>query len=174
WGAAVAWVLAALAPDRVTRVAGLSVGHPSGYFATLRQRQMSWYMLLFLHERAEDLLRREDWGFLRTALAGGDVDRRIADLSRPGALTAALNVYRANIDPASFVSAQGPVLPPVTAPAMGVWSERDFACSEEAMLATGQFVAGPWRYERIDGAGHWIPLEAPDRLNTLLLGFLEP
>lgn len=173
WGAAVAWVMAALAPDRVSRVAGLAVGHPSGYMGTLRQRQMSWYMLLFLLEQAEDLLRRDDWGWLRAALAGDDVDRCIADLSRPGALTAALNVYRANIDPASFVSAQGPVLPPVIAPAMGIWSQRDFACSEEAMVATEQFVGGPWRYERIDGVGHWIPLEAPDRLNALLLDFLE-
>jgi pimeloyl-ACP methyl ester carboxylesterase len=173
WGAAVAWVLAALAPDRVTRVAGLSVGHPSGYFATLQQRRMSWYMLLFLMEQAEHLLRRDEWAFLRDALAGNDVDRCIADLSRPGALTASLSVYRANIRPEAFVTAQGPVLPPITAPAMGVWSERDFACSEEAMVATEGFVAGPWRYERIDGTGHWIPVEAPDRLNALLLDFLE-
>lgn len=173
WGAAVAWVMAALAPDRVRRVAGLSVGHPSGYFGSLTQRRMSWYMLLFLLEQAEDLLRREDWAFLRASLAGNDVDRCIADLSRPGALTAALNVYRANIDPAAFVSAQGPVLPPVTAPAMGIWSNRDFACSEEAMVASQQFVAGPWRYERIEGVGHWIPVEAADRLNALLLDFLD-
>ncbi|MGH2687381.1 MAG: alpha/beta fold hydrolase [Actinomycetota bacterium] len=174
WGAVVAWVLAALAPDRVTRVAGLSVGHPSGYFATLQQRRMSWYMLLFRHEQAEYLLRREDWRWLRASLAGNDVDRCIADLSRPGALTASLSVYRANIRPEAFVTAQGPVLPPITAPAMGIWSERDFACSEEAMVATEQFVTGPWRYERIDDVGHWIPVGAPGRLNDLLLDFLEP
>ena len=40
------------------------------------------------------------------------------------------------------------------------------------MTASAQQVAGPWRYERIDGAGHWMQLEAPDELNRLLLDFL--
>jgi pimeloyl-ACP methyl ester carboxylesterase len=35
-------------------------------------------------------------------------------------------------------------------------------------------VTGGWRYERIDGAAHWIPLEAPDELTALLLDFLPP
>ncbi len=29
-----------------------------------------------------------------------------------------------------------------------------------------------WRYERIDGAGHWMQLDAPERVNALLLDFL--
>jgi len=33
-------------------------------------------------------------------------------------------------------------------------------------------VAGPWRYERLDGPGHWMQLEAPDQVNALLLDFL--
>jgi len=32
--------------------------------------------------------------------------------------------------------------------------------------------AGKWRYERIEGAGHWIPRDAPEELNRLLLDFL--
>jgi pimeloyl-ACP methyl ester carboxylesterase len=172
WGAAVAWVLAALAPGQVTRVAALSVGHPSGYFRTWRQREMSWYMLLFLLDQAEELLSRDDWRFARSFL-GADAERYIADLSRPGALTAALNVYRANVDLGAFAGGRGPALPPIASPAMGVWSDRDIACGEEAMEASEEFVAGPWRYERIEGAGHWIPLEAPDRLNAVLLDFLQ-
>jgi pimeloyl-ACP methyl ester carboxylesterase len=30
----------------------------------------------------------------------------------------------------------------------------------------------PWRYEQIDDASHWIPLDAPDRLNRLLIEWL--
>jgi pimeloyl-ACP methyl ester carboxylesterase len=33
-------------------------------------------------------------------------------------------------------------------------------------------VAGPWRYERLEGAGHWIPIDAPLELSRLLLDFL--
>jgi pimeloyl-ACP methyl ester carboxylesterase len=40
------------------------------------------------------------------------------------------------------------------------------------MKMSGQFVRVPWRYEQIDNASHWIPLDAPDRLNQLLLEWL--
>ena len=63
-------------------------------------------------------------------------------------------------------------LPPVTVPTMGVWSSGDFALVEEGMTGSARYVTGPWRYERIDGAGHWLQLDAPDRVNALLLDFL--
>ena len=40
------------------------------------------------------------------------------------------------------------------------------------MVASGELVSGRWRYERIEGASHWMQLDAPDRVNDLLLGFL--
>jgi pimeloyl-ACP methyl ester carboxylesterase len=30
-------------------------------------------------------------------------------------------------------------------------------------------MAASWRYERIEGAGHWLPLEQPDRIAELAL-----
>jgi len=38
--------------------------------------------------------------------------------------------------------------------------------------ALAENVAGPWRYERLDGPGHWLQLDAPDQVNSLLLDFL--
>ena len=40
------------------------------------------------------------------------------------------------------------------------------------MTGSGAFVDGDWRYERIEGAGHWMQLDAPERVNALLLDFL--
>jgi len=40
------------------------------------------------------------------------------------------------------------------------------------MKMSDRFVRGPWRYEQIDGASHWIPLEASDQLNQLLIEWL--
>ena len=40
------------------------------------------------------------------------------------------------------------------------------------MKCSGEFVAGEWRYERIEGASHWMQLDQPDRINDLLLEFL--
>ena len=95
----------------------------------------------------------------------------VARLAEPGALTASLNLYRAILPPESLV-APPLELPPVPAPAMGVWSSGDLALTEEAMTGSAAYVAGPWRYERLDGVGHWMQLEAPEAVNALLLDFL--
>lgn len=33
--------------------------------------------------------------------------------------------------------------------------------------------AGCWRYVRLEGVGHWIPRDAAQQLNELLLAFLR-
>ncbi len=40
------------------------------------------------------------------------------------------------------------------------------------MTRSAAAVAGPWRYERLDGPGHWTRLQAPDAVNRLLVDFL--
>jgi pimeloyl-ACP methyl ester carboxylesterase len=40
------------------------------------------------------------------------------------------------------------------------------------MLRSADHVTGPWRYERIEGPSHWMQLDAPERVNELLLDFL--
>jgi pimeloyl-ACP methyl ester carboxylesterase len=176
WGAGVAWVLAAFAPERVDRMVVLSVGHPNMYREpSLEQRQKSWYSLLFqFHGVAEELVRRDDWKLFRTMLDGtGDVDHYLADLARPGALTAALNWYRANAAPAHELERTRP-FPAVGAPTMGIWSSGDNFLTEESVLGSRAHVTGPWRYERIEGASHWLQLDSPERVNELLLEFLAP
>src|SRR5512142_786423 len=71
WGAALGWALAALAAERVDRLAALSVGHPSGYLTdSIRQRELSWYMLFFQFVGvAEEALARDDWALLRACCA---------------------------------------------------------------------------------------------------------
>lgn len=174
WGAGLGWALAAFAPDRVERFAALSVGHPAGYFTDIRQREMSWYMLFFLFPGvAENALRRDGWAMLRGWLGDVvDIDRYVADLDRPGALTAALNYYRANISPERFGPPAASPLPPVSCPVLGVWGEGDMGCGEAQMLASREHVTGGWRYHRVPGAGHWIPLDAPQELSDLLVEFL--
>jgi pimeloyl-ACP methyl ester carboxylesterase len=63
-------------------------------------------------------------------------------------------------------------LPPVTAPALGVWGSHDTYITESRLQRSGDFVNGPSRYERIQNAGHWLPLDSPERINELLLEHL--
>ena len=44
---------------------------------------------------------------------------------------------------------------------MGIWSSGDLALTEEQMTGSAKHVTGPWRYERLDGLGHWPQLEPP-------------
>ena len=86
-------------------------------------------------------------------------------------MTAGLGWYRANAHPRTLIS-DPPELPRVSADTLGVWSSGDFALSEKQMKDSEQYVDGAWRYERIDGVGHWMQAEAPDQVNRLLLDFL--
>jgi pimeloyl-ACP methyl ester carboxylesterase len=174
WGAAIAWVLAAWAPDRVERLAALSVGHPAAMrSAGYEQRQKSWYMLLFQFAGvAEEWLSGEDWTHFRKWSRHPDLEQVIADLERDGSLTPGLNYYRANMPPESYIR-PAPKLPPIQAATMGVWSSGDMALTEAQMVNSEAAVAGPWRYERLDGPGHWMQLEAPDEVNRLLIDFLS-
>jgi pimeloyl-ACP methyl ester carboxylesterase len=175
WGAAVAWGLGSLVPDRVERLVALSVGHPSAFAAAgWEQRQRSWYMLLFQFVGvAEQWLSANEWANLRAWAQHPDTEGVIKELEANGSLTPGLNWYRANIPPESLV-APALELPAVQAPTMGIWSSGDFALTEAQMTGSSAHVAGPWRYERIEDVGHWMQLEAPDQVNRLLLDFLSP
>lgn len=176
WSAAVAWLLAALAPNRVERLVAISVGAPGAAAKpTLEELQKGWYRLLFLFEGvAEELLQRDDWSLFRLFLSGAkDTDAYIRTLSEPGALTPGLNWYRANLPVQALLGRTGgPQVPMIEADTLGIWSTGDLYLTEEAMTRSEQRVQGTWRYERFEGS-HWVPVDQPDRLNRLLLDFLS-
>ena len=176
WSAGVAWLLAALVPERVDRLVAISVGAPgTGAKPSLEELQKGWYRLLFLFEgTAEELIQRDDWYLFRLFLAGAkDTDKYVKTLSEPGALTPALNWYRANLPVQAILGRTGgPRLPAVKADTLGIWSTGDLYLTEEAMTRSAQAIEGQWRYERFEGS-HWVPLDQPDRLNRLLLEFLS-
>jgi pimeloyl-ACP methyl ester carboxylesterase len=182
WGASVAWTLAAVSPGQVARLAAFSVGHPRAFFsAGDRQRQLSWYVLLFTSPGIEEQLPHQEWRWYRQwAFAGAQPDQnpqlaaQLTDLARPGALDAGLNYYRANFPAAAFLLDGGPAdaVPNVTCPVLGVWSDRDMALTEEQMTGSAEYVDAEFRYVRIPGVGHWIPTDAADTVNALLQDFL--
>lgn len=173
WGSALSWVFASLVPHRVDHLVTMSVGHPTAFgSAGLPQLMRSWYMLLFQFKGvAERWLSADDWANFRAWSRHPDADGVVADLEASGSLTPGLNWYRANLPAEAWISPRI-VLPPIAAPTMGLWSTRDFALTEAQMTGSAGFVTGPWRYERLEGPGHWVPLDAPEELNRLLLDFL--
>lgn len=175
WGAAVGWALAAFCPERVERHIACSVGHLSAlWHAGIAQRRLAWYMLMFMREGlAEDILRRDDWQWFRDLFAHhSEMETWLADLSRPGALTAALNWYRANVDLDSWTP-EGWVLPHVQCPTLGIWSTGDAYLTEVQMVSSGAYVDAEWSYHRLEGGSHWFMLDRPDDVARLFVEYLQ-
>lgn len=181
WGAMVAWTAAARHPERIRTLTAVSVPHPTAFAAALGgedsdQAQRSSYIEVFRQEGvAERALLGEDGsgdGLRAMFVASGlspeaeEIDVFVAAMKEPGALTAALNWYRA-----MSADAIGDV-GPITVPTLYVWSTEDIALGRQAAEATAQWVSGPYRFEVLDGVSHWIPEAAPDDLSRLLLEHL--
>jgi pimeloyl-ACP methyl ester carboxylesterase len=175
WGAAVAWAVGGTHQERLRTLNIVSVPHPKAFADALansqEQRDSSSYIQLFREEgKAEEVLGGDDFATLRmmlgTAGTPDDVEEYMRVLGEPGALTAALNWYRA-MQP-GLVGEIGPI----TMPTMFVWSTDDIALGREGAEATAQYVEGPYRFEVLEGVSHWIPEQAADDLNRLLLDHL--
>ena len=78
----------------------------------------------------------------------------------------------ASVVPAESLLGDPLDVPPIPVPVLGVWSSGDRHLTERQMQDSAQYVSVPWRYERLDGVGHWMTLEAPERVSALLIDFL--
>jgi pimeloyl-ACP methyl ester carboxylesterase len=174
WGGAVAWQVAGRHPERLRTLTSVSTPHPAAFRRSIEggeQRERSGYMLFFRTPDAEPFFLDNDAAVLRSLYSASALPEDAAAeylrvLTEPGALTGALNWYRA----ADIGLVEG--LGPITTPTLYVWSTNDPALGRDAAEATAGHVDGPYRFEVLDGVSHWIPEEAPDALNALLLEHL--
>jgi pimeloyl-ACP methyl ester carboxylesterase len=172
WGGAVAWSLASSYPERLSTMTSLATPHPRAFLTSMvtsSQLLHSWYMAFFQLPRLPELgfrgpgLDRLRQTLLRSGLDEAATDGYLAALSQPGAATAALNWYRAL--PFTPPSSLGPS--PV--PTLYIYGDQDFALGRRAADLTGRSVSGPYRYEVLRGAGHWLPEHHASRVVDLFL-----
>lgn len=170
WGAVIGWQLVMAHPQRIERYVALSVGHPSAYGSGgLVQKLKGYYVLLFqLRGFAEWLLRLGNWKVF--GLFTGfpqELPHWRTTLSRPGRLTAGINYYRANLQlilPRTY--------PRVSVPVTGIFSDGDRFLTERQMLASAAYCDTGFRYLRVNGANHWLQLDAPEQVTPLILAAL--
>jgi pimeloyl-ACP methyl ester carboxylesterase len=180
WGGMLGWVLASRHPGRVRTLSVVSTPHPLALHEALRgadPTQAAYGASMEAYrapEMPERLLLGPDGagGGLATLLAEtglDDEDARmyVAALSEPGALTAALNWYRA-MDGSALNG-----LNPVCVPTLYVWSTGDVAFGWAAAQNTAECVQGPYTFEVLDNVSHWIPEMAPVELSQLLIRHLK-
>jgi pimeloyl-ACP methyl ester carboxylesterase len=183
WGGIVAWAVAMLHPERVGRLAILNVPHPerlSRGLRTPRQLLKSSYAFFFqIPWLPERVLRAGDFAIVRSVFRNDpvrpgtfgedDIGRYVEALSRPGALTAAINYYRA-------LARRAPALAwtlrrRIEVPVLVIWGQRDLFLVPELARPNPGLVPDA-RVERLPDASHWVQQDRPEKVNALLLGFL--
>ncbi|RJY08179.1 alpha/beta fold hydrolase [Aurantiacibacter aquimixticola] len=195
WGGALAWGVAAFgqASGVVERAVIANAPHPAVFqrllFEDMSQREASQYMRAF-RDPANDALVREhglapllmkavDW----TGKVENDPAEQkllIEQWADPDRAFAMLNWYRASgiavppmQEPVGLPPSYAePAFPKIAIPTLVVWGMGD-----EALLPANVDRLGDWvedlTVERVEGAGHFIPWEAPDKVNAALDGFLK-
>jgi pimeloyl-ACP methyl ester carboxylesterase len=189
WGAAVAYVAAAAAPERFQSLTVMAVPH-AGRFAREglripKQLRLSWYMGFFNIPWLSDwAVSRKGYAFIRRLWGDwspgwqpepGVLDNVIRTLSQPGVRSAALGYYRAALSiKALLVSAkEAHYLVPV--PTLALSGERDGCIATdvfERLTVADDFPQGV-RFHRVAGAGHFLHQERPEVVTSLILDWLS-
>jgi pimeloyl-ACP methyl ester carboxylesterase len=190
WGAIIAWAVAQKYPEYVWKLATMQVPPIAVWRKnlTLRQALKSWYMLFFQlpflpewYISAGDF-KSVDGMFKHPSVRPGSfTDTDIAlykkALREPGALSAGINYYRANV----FKLFRGERKPEgeglsderIRVPTLFIYGERDFAVVPETVRGVGDYVDAPYREVRIATSSHWVQNEAPLEVNAALNSFLD-
>lgn len=184
WGAAQAWGFAARQVRPLERLVIMNVPHPTCFQRELRrfgQLRRSWYILLFqipwLPERL--LLARNAKGiadaFTDMAVDESRFPDEVTDVfraaaQRPDALRSMINYYRALMRSARRTL--GEEVPHIDTPTLMLWGLEDTALGRETTEGTDEFVTDlTLRY--LPGVSHWVQQEAPEKVNAMLLAWLD-
>lgn len=184
WGAAIAWQFAMLYPAMLERLVILNVPHPMRMLHALRTpRQLlrSWYIFFFqLPWLPEAAIRAGNYLLLRQVLRADpvrrdaftpvDIERYVAAAAQPGALTGAINYYRAlfrQSPPAALAQIRR-----IDASVLVIWGEKDRYLGSELAQPSPRW-APRARVERLPNASHWVHLDQPELVNQLLLEFFS-
>jgi pimeloyl-ACP methyl ester carboxylesterase len=188
WGAGVAWAVARKYPERVSKLAVMQVPPAAAWRANITFRQLlrSWYMFFFqVPALPEWLIRRKNLSgldrtfrervFRTNTFSDSDVESYKQAMRQPGALTAAINYYRANVG--SIFRGSRDDSPKkqdgIEVPTLFIFGEQDFAIIPETVRNVQNYVNGPYREVRIPDSGHWVQNEAVAEVNSALIDFLQ-
>lgn len=187
WGGVAAWFTAMTKPDVLDGLVICNAPHPARFAAALRsplQALRSSYMVAFQvprlpelalgggHARAIRLLLRA--AAVRTgAFTDEDLARYAQAFTEPGSVRGALAYYRwmgrRMVTSPRAAGARAPR--PVAAPTLIVWGTQDPVLGAD-LADPGPELVPDRRVVRIDGAGHFVQSDAPEKVNAALLDFL--
>lgn len=174
WGGVVAWHLAMHHPDRLRRLIILNAPHPVAFRRELRrpstQMIRSSYGLLFqLPRLPEALFSAWDFALLKRTLRNGpartddELDEYLSALTAPGALTAALNYYRAARRPR-----RGPRT--IRVPTLLLWGDQDPFLETDLTRGLETWVED-LAVTHLPDAAHWLHVTHAAAVNERIIDF---
>lgn len=186
WGAGIAWAVGLRHPEYVWKLGALQVP-PLPIWKrnmTLKQFCASWYMFFFqIPYLPEWLMKQKNFKMLEdafkntTAVKGIINDTDIAvykkALSEPGALTAALNYYRANFWKRFFSKEEPGQAKKITVPTLFIYGEKDSVVLPSTVEGVKDFVDAPYTEVRFPHSAHWVQQEAAAEVTAALKKFLS-
>ena len=189
WGAAVAYVAAAAAPERFRSLTVMAVPH-AGRFAREglripKQLRLSWYMGFFNIPWLSDwAVSRREYAFIRRLWADwspgwqpepGVLDDVIQTLSQPGVRSAALGYYRAALSIKALLVSAEEAHYAVPVPTLALSGEHDGCIASdvfEQLMVAQDFPKG-LTFSRICEAGHFLHQEQPGQVNRKIVDWLK-
>lgn len=174
WGGAVAWWTADAHPERLRSLTVFSTPHPAALAEAMKtdedQHLRSQYMTEWRQTRVTERRMLENDGhalreMFERRIPSHRIDDYVQRLSEPGALTAALNWYRAG--------RPGGKIGKISVPTMYVWSTEDVAFGSTAAMSTENWVSAAYHFEMLEDLSHWIPEEAPEATASLIAAHLS-
>lgn len=184
WGAAASYVAAAQAPARFAAVVTAAVPHLRRFLLrpTLRQLLRSRYMGFFQLPRIpEARIVRDDFAWLRALIrrwsprwepSEADLAPVLATLSQPDYCSAALAYYRALPKALADRATWTLMFKPLPVPAKLICGADDGCIGAEMFEDQAQYFGAGYVLARIDGAGHFMHCEQPQRFADEMLDWL--
>lgn len=191
WGGVVAWMVAMRHPEVLEKLVILNAPHPGAFRkGGLNPAQLirSSYIFFFQAPFApEFVLSARNFTGLKWMLRSGsqrvgafsdaDLERYAEAFAQPGALSAALAYYRAfgrrmvSAARQAGVAPKSGVRPNVIAPTLIIWGRNDPVLGQNT-ADPGDLVPNR-KLVFIEDASHFVQADAPERVNELVIEFLN-
>lgn len=190
WGARIAYALAILVPERVTRIAALSVGWQPGALPTpdLEQARKYWYQWFMATERGAQAVAQDRKAFARIMwetwapqgwFSEAEFEATAPSFENPDWPDVTVHSYRVRWGEAAkdprYAALDARVLAAtsIAVPTLMIQGGADGVTLARTTAGKGQYFTGGYARHVLDGVGHFPTREAADRVNRLLLEFLE-
>ncbi len=197
WGGSIVWELAEHHPEKIEIAIVVNSPHRGAFaanirknsFLNLRQTLRSWYIYFFQLPLLPELAisccnfawlehNFRSWATKKDVFSDEDIEQYKDALRKPGALTAAINYYRANtfgefgmgVVQASMGKKR---FGKISVPSLLVWGDQDPPLDRRLTDNMEEFFSDTFRSLHIANGSHWVLHEHFDRISKEITRFID-